>query len=164
MVQGEQFDLIYSFGVIHHTPNPDVVFQQIGALLKPHGQVDAYVCAPDRSVSMHGLLQVLVQAVLAPPQLRQDSGTTSLIALVSERLGPVWKRNRRTRPKFLGSPGRLPGYFYLLDGSFAQDDGTCWIDCASSLERPHLSLRHRDVPPAPVQLGRPVHLFGSMLF
>jgi len=35
------FDLIFSFGVLHHTPNPDVALKEIFRVLKPGGKIIA---------------------------------------------------------------------------------------------------------------------------
>ena len=64
----ESYDLVYSFGVIHHTPHPERVLEEIRKYRHP---------AKHRED--HGVQPLVVEGAVGPLRLRQ---------------GPFWKLNR----------------------------------------------------------------------
>lgn len=59
----ESFDFIYSIGVLHHLPDPEVAFQNLLRYLKPEGEIQIYLYWEPEGQPIKRVLLAMVRAV-----------------------------------------------------------------------------------------------------
>jgi SAM-dependent methyltransferase len=85
----ESFDLVYSIGVLHHTPDTRAAFLQLPRLLKPGGQIAIWVYTSERRVgyAASDLLRRATTRMREERLLKLCRGAAPLGALYRTRFG-----------------------------------------------------------------------------
>lgn len=90
----ESFDLVYSIGVLHHTPDTRAAFSALPELLRPGGRIAIWVYSAERR------LRYLASDLLRPLTTRMDEERLLRLCRAAGPLGRLY----RTRPGRLLSP------------------------------------------------------------
>jgi SAM-dependent methyltransferase len=91
------FDLAYSIGVLHHTPDPAAAFEQVAATVKPHGQFAVYLYA---RYGIHNHLSDLIRVVTTrlPTRLMLLLSTVSIPAYFVQKVPVIGTAMRALLP------------------------------------------------------------------
>jgi ubiquinone/menaquinone biosynthesis C-methylase UbiE len=126
------FDVVYSFGVLHHTPNIEAAMDEVYRVLKPGGK--AFIMLYAR-YSLNNLVHVILRIPYESPKNPQDDAPVTMTFSKRElrrlfhkfgglRLqkrylyGAGWRPISDITPRFLNDAfGRVAGWHWLIEAT-----------------------------------------------
>ena len=139
---GGIFDIVYSLGVLHHTPDPPSAFRSLVPLLAPDGTMAVMLYAAGRPIALGVLAAVRALTTRLPLRVVQ---ALSWLAAVVDTAGPI--ALARGLAALGVSPAALARLLPEHPRLYARETfATCYTDWLDRLSYPHVHYyRRQDV-------------------